>query len=169
MQALVWLRIQLMRHRKRSRGYEYDPVANAFPRIWIGDGNRLTKQFMSSFNITHVLNCADDAACPSRIKSTLTPDRYTCLDAVDSLHVNIFKWYPKFKTAMDTYLRDPSCKGVYVHCQAGMNRSAFLAAAYIMRTFGVSFADCIQRIVSQRPCVMTNPAFQSQLIDFVHR
>jgi len=169
MQALTWLRIQLMRHRRRSRGFVHDPVANAFPRIWIGDGGRLSPSFMSAFNITHIINCADESACPSNIKTNIDPKRYTCLGALDSLHVNIFKWYPMFKSAMDAYLRDPACKGVYVHCQAGMNRSAFLAAAYIIRTFGVSFSDCIQRIVSQRPCVMTNPAFQVQLIDFVKR
>lgn len=163
---MQWLRMQLHIRRRRSRGFQHDPLANPFPRIWVGNGSRLSPDMMRAFSITHVINCADESACPAFVKEIVP---YTCLNAVDSVYVRIFDWYPAFRATMDEYLRDPMCKGIYVHCQAGMNRSAFLAAAYVIRTFGVPFADCILRMVSQRPCIMTNPAFQAQLIDFVKR
>uniref|UniRef100_A0A6C0I776 Protein-serine/threonine phosphatase n=1 Tax=viral metagenome TaxID=1070528 RepID=A0A6C0I776_9ZZZZ len=167
MTPLGWFRTQLHMRRRRSRGFIHDPVANPFPRIWVGNGSRLTPDFMKAFSITHIINCADDGACPSHVKTSVP---YTCLEAIDSVQVHIFNtWYAKFKETMDAYLQDPLCRGVYVHCQAGMNRSAFLAAAYVIKTFRIPFAECIVRMVSQRPCVMTNPAFQAQLIDFVKR
>ena len=167
MTPLTWFRMQLNMRRRRSRGCVYDPLANPFPRIWIGNGSRLSPEFMKAFSITHIINCADETACPPNIK-TMVP--YTCIDAIDSTRVHIFNtWYPKFNETMDAYLQDPLCKGVYVHCQAGMNRSAFLAAGYVIKTFGIPFSECVIRMVSQRPCVMTNPAFQHQLIDFVKR
>jgi hypothetical protein len=147
----------------------HDPIANPFHRIWVGNGGRLTDDFMKAFSITHILNCAEDNACPSNIKASLPENRYTCINAVDSVDVQLFKtWYPTFKDALDKYLKDPSCKGVYIHCQAGMNRSAFMAAAYVIKTFGVPLGVCVSQMVAQRPCVMTNTAFQSQLIDFVN-
>ena len=168
MNKLQQFRIQLALSRLNSRGFMYDSVANPFPRIWVGNGGRLSHRFMNAFSITHIINCANEEACPENIREHISKEKYTCLGAIDSTNVDLFDtWYPNFKHAMDTYLRDPSCKGVYVHCQAGINRSAFLAAGYLIRTCGISFDKCIRRMLSQRPCIMTNQAFQAQLIDFV--
>ena len=58
---------------------------------------------------------------------------------------------------------------MYVHCQAGMNRSAALAAGYIVRKFGVPVEKVVQTMASQRPCVLTNRAFQKQLFEFAKK
>ena len=144
----------------RSQGPFRDPIANPFPRIYIGDGLRLTYAFMERNMLTHVINCADETACRIR----LPPERYVCLNAIDSTEVQLFDtWYPEFKITMDRYLQDPTCRNVYVHCQAGINRSAFLAAGYIIKTFGIPIDRCVQKIIHQRPCALTNPAFADQL------
>lgn len=146
----------------------YDPIAVAFPRIFVGAGGQLTPRFMMLHNVTHVINCADTTACPRGILQLLPPGRYTVLNAIDSPDVQLFKtWYEPFKKALDAYLRDPSCRNVYVHCHAGINRSAFLAAAYVMTTFRVPMSVCVGRLSSQRPCVMQNEVFQKQFYDFV--
>lgn len=163
--VLCWFSKTLKQSRNRSQGWIKDPVALPFPRIYVGDGLRLTPTFMEHMDITHVINCADESAC----SVDLSDDKYTCLNAIDDIRANIFEWYPQFKQTLDKFLRDPTCKNVYIHCQCGMNRSAFLAAAYIIKTFRVSFEQCILKIVNERPCVMTNPSFQKQLIDFAKK
>ena len=149
----------LYRERCRTRGPYYDPVAMPFHRIVIGDSNRLNEEFVRTFRITHIINCAG----PELDKKIVKPQNYECIDAVDSLSVNILDWYPKFKEALDRFLRDPTCLNVYVHCQAGMNRSVALTVAYIVRVFRVPLEKCVEKIVRQRPCVLTNSAFVEQL------
>ena len=165
---LYWLRTVLSGMRSRSLGFQHDPLANPFYRLWIGDGHRLTSELARLHSITHVINCADDSACPPAMKEAFLQN-YTCLDAVDAIDVNIFVWYPLFKLTLDKYLQDPTCKGIYIHCQAGMNRSATLGAAYVIKTFRVPFVPFMQRMIQQRPCIMTNPSFQLQLVSFVKK
>ena len=76
------------------------------------------------------------------------------------------KHYATFEATMDAYLRDPICKNVYVHCQAGMNRSATLVVAYVFKRFRVEFMYLINHVARQRPCIMTNPHFQDYLVKF---
>lgn len=152
--------------RQRSRGPFYDPVTSPFDRIIVGDAFRINEKFLQAFNITHIINCAD----PSMRNLNYKPDRYVCINAIDSEDVNIIEtWYPAFKEALDTFLRSPYCLNVYVHCQAGMNRSASLAAAYVTKTFRVPIEQCIERMARQRPCVLTNRAFVKQLEEFAKK
>ncbi len=160
---MVDLATIIARERPRSRGPYYDPVSTPFRQIIVGDAYRLTPLFMKSFGITHVINCADHAVCPLK----LPENRYVCIGAQDTENVHLFKtWYAKFKEAMDRFLEDPECTNIYVHCQAGINRSAFLAAGYIHDRFKVPIDRCVERMVRQRPCVMTNAQFLKQLEEF---
>jgi hypothetical protein len=156
------------RMRGMSRGYLKDPSALIHPMILIGAGASLTPEFAEKNKITHVINCAEDEMCPSWFPVNF-PDKYTCLSAVDALDVNIIDWYPKFKSAMQTYLQDPSCKRVYVHCQCGINRSAFLAMTYVCDVFGYNYFNARESILKQRPCALTNSVFSSQVYDFLTR
>jgi hypothetical protein len=156
----------LSKNRLLSRGPFLDPVTTPFSRIIVGDGLRLTCEFMELYNITHVVNCADESAC----RVILPEDRYKCLNAIDSSTVNIFDgWYTEFKETMDRYLRSPECKNVYVHCQAGINRSVSLTAGYIVKKFGVPVEKVVQKMSQQRPCILTNEAFQEQLFHFAKK
>jgi protein-tyrosine phosphatase len=67
---------------------------------------------------------------------------------------------------MDRFLRDPSCRNVYVHCQAGMNRSATLVIAYIVRRFRAPLHGVVEHVARQRPCILTNMHFQDYLCKF---
>jgi protein tyrosine phosphatase len=145
-------------------------MANPFPRIWVGSGERLTRDLMNTYSFTHILNCADESACPYNIKAGLTSNNYTCINAIDSTDVDLFgTWYPIFKETLDRYLRDTTCKNVFVHCQAGINRSATLTAGYVIKRFRVPLQTCLSKMISQRPCILTNPAFQEQLVQFVKK
>ena len=155
----------LLPYRSRSRGYIHDPIARVYPRILLGAGFYLLPNFVNGQQITHVINCADDSACPSALKVYLGKN-YTCLTAMDDETNIIAKHYDAFERAMDAYLRDPACKNVYVHCQAGMNRSATLVVAYVVKRFRVQLLYLINPVARQRPCIMTNLHVQEYLVKF---
>ena len=150
----------------RSRGPVYDPIAHVFDRILLGPGLHMTPRFMRIYSITHIANCADKTACPIWAKRHLG-SRYICLGAEDNEQTELLRdFYPQFEAFMDRALRDPACRNVYVHCQAGINRSATLAIAYVYRRFGIPLLKLVESVARQRPCILTNPAFQRQLLEF---
>jgi len=159
------LQTVLLPYRSRSRGYVHDPIARVFERILLGAGFYLLPKFVNGHQITHVINCADDSACPPSFRAYLGKN-YTCLNAMDDETNILEKHYDAFEAAMDAYLRDPVCKNVYVHCQAGMNRSATLVLAYVVKRFRVNLVSLVHHVVRQRPCVMVNPHFQDYLVKF---
>jgi hypothetical protein len=148
--------------RARSRGYKIDPPVLLHSMILVGSGEMLTPEFQQKWNITHVINCAENEMCPSWFPNKY-PANYTCLNAVDSLDVNITSWYPKFKQIMQQYLRD-NCSKVFVHCQCGINRSMFLALMFVCDVFGYEYTNTERNIITVRPCALTNPAFRNQVI-----
>ena len=156
----------LDKNRHRSRGPVYDPIAAVFDRILLGPGTHMTPRFMRIYSVTNIVNCADETACPFWARRHLGP-RYTCMGAEDTEQTEIIRdFYPRFEETMDIYLRDPACRNVYVHCHAGMNRSATLAIAYVHRRFGIPMMKLIESVARQRPCILTNSAFRRQLLEF---
>ena len=149
-------------YRRNTRGWANDPCAAIHPRILFGPGNRLTPEFVKKYNITHVINCASDEDSPRWFRNEF-PDRYACLNAEDDLKVSILEWLPDFENCMDTFLQNRSSKIIYVHCQCGINRSGFLALAYICKKFQYPYDVATQSILTQRPCALTNPAFREQV------
>lgn len=151
--------------RNGTRGWEKDPIACVYPQILVGAGCQLTKEYARRVNITHVINCAFPEDSPEWFKRH-SPDRVVTLGAIDSPDVNILDWYPAFEMAMSAFLRDPGCRNVYVHCQCGINRSAYLALAYVIDHFDLPMDTAAVNLVFQRPCALTNPAFWTQLQTF---
>jgi protein tyrosine phosphatase len=150
--------------RYSSKGYKYDPPALIHPNILVGAGEMLTPAFVKKYEITNVINCAEEIDSPSWFKEA-NPDKYYCLNAEDSLHVNILKWYPDFKAILKIYLQDTNSKKIFVHCQCGINRSMFLALMYVCDVFKFPFAETEFSIMKQRPCSMTNYVFRQQVFE----
>jgi dual specificity phosphatase 12 len=156
----------IQKHRSNSRGFHLDRHAIVFPRILLGPACYLNPVFVNTHNITHIVNCADDQTCPTWAKRWVGDKNYACINAVDHVEYQILDHcYDYFSHAMDTFLRDPTCKNIYVHCQAGMNRSACLVLAYVCQKFRISMEFLVESTARQRPCILTNPGFQKQLLD----
>ena len=158
----------LDKYRHTSKGYAHDPIARVYPRILLGPGFVLLPSVVKVREITHVINCAEDNVCPLGLRNALGKERYACMNAMDDPTDIIAKHYADFEAAMDTFLRDPSCRNVYVHCQAGMNRSATLVFAYVVKRFRVKLNDIVEHTARQRPCILTNPHFQEYLCKFAY-
>ena len=142
------------------------PAAWFYPRILVGPGAFLTQRFVAEQNITHVINCASDDACPEWFSDRYS-ERYVCLDAIDNVYVNIIDWYPKFETKLREFLRAGSGV-VYVHCHAGMNRSGSLALAYVCKNFHLPLEEVVTATRRQRPVLFQNPVFMNQVKEFIN-
>lgn len=146
--------------------YLRDPPAFFHPRVLVGAGSFLTPSFVEKYGITHVINCSVDEYSPVWWRKQF-PDKYKLIPAVDSVAVNILDWYPEFETALQDFLREGDGV-VYVHCQAGMNRSASLALAYTSKKMGMDLDELVASVRRQRPCILANPVFMNQVREFVN-
>ena len=146
--------------------YLAQPPAWFYSRILVGAGGMLTASFVSKHNITHVINCAMPEDSPPWFRG-LYRSRYKCLSAVDSLNANILRWYFIFEQTMSAMLREKGSGTVFVHCQCGINRSAFLSLTYITKNFGFDFEETVKSLKRQRPCMFTNPIYMKQTKEFV--
>lgn len=147
--------------------YLKQPPAWFHARILVGPGAFLTQRFAAEQTITHVINCADDDACPEWF-STRFPEKYACLNAIDSPCANILYWYPTFEAVLRRFLREPNSGVIYVHCVAGMNRSGSLALAYVGNTYHLPVEDLIVATQRQRPCLFQNTVYRNQVKDFLN-
>jgi hypothetical protein len=89
------------------------------------------------------------------------------MDAIDSIYANILDWYPKFELKLHEFLRSGTGV-VYVHCQAGMNRSGSLALAYVCKNFHLPFDEVVTAVRKQRPVLLQNPVFMNQVREFIN-
>jgi hypothetical protein len=142
------------------------PPAWFHTRILVGPGHFLTQRFAAEHNITHVINCAMDGDCPDWFPDRF-PERYACIQAIDSIYANILDWYPMFEAILYRFLRQGTGV-VYVHCQAGMNRSASLALAYVCKNFHLPLPEVVSAVRKQRPVVLQNPVFMNQVQEFIN-
>ena len=139
------------------------PPAWVYPRILLGAGRQLTPLFTAKYNITHVVNCAFADDCPEWWRKRHA-GHYAQLNAVDSMAVRILDWYPEFETWMRLFLRSTNGT-VFVHCKAGINRSAFLVLTFVCKNFGIDFRTLLSAVRKQRPIVCNNSAFMKQVED----
>ena len=146
--------------------YMRQPPAYFHSRILVGAGDMLRPQFVARHNITHVINCAFDYDSPPWWRRGF-PSRYVELNAIDSLTTNILYWYPRFEEALQRFLREGDGV-VYVHCQAGMNRSGFLALAYCCKNFNNDIEQLVASVKRQRPVILQNQVFMTQVKEFVN-
>jgi protein-tyrosine phosphatase len=153
-------------YRRRSNGWRNDLPAKIHTNIMFGSGEQLTKRFALKNNITHVINCAFDQDSPEWFR-TSSPNKYHCMNAVDSLEADITEKFEEFEKVMNKFIREPDSAMIYVHCQCGINRSGFLALLYGCKKFGYSYDDMVTSILKQRPCALTNPTFKYQCFQFV--
>ena len=146
--------------------YIRQPPAYFHTRILVGPGILLTPRFATGRGITHVINCAYEEDSPDWFR-TRYPDRYVCLNAHDSYQHNILDWFAAFEQTMHRFLRD-GFGTVYVHCQAGINRSASLTLAYVCKNFNMPVDGMVAIAKRQRPCMFQNSIYMNQVREFIN-
>ena len=138
-----------------------DRIAWVYPNICLGAGYMLTPRFVNAAGITHVINCGFPEHSPEWFRRRFS-NRSVGINAIDSPTVKILDWYPMFEEAMRQFLRVPGSI-IFVHCQAGINRSAYLLIYFMVKNFGCNFKTLLSGVRLQRPQVCQNKAFMEEI------
>jgi len=116
--------------------------------------------------ITHVLNCADQTASGSGGVVGKLKLKYCQLDADDDDEFNIIKASFPAASAFIKQAEAMSNGKIFVHCHAGVNRSAALVVAFLMKERGMHVLDAVRQVWAVRPIVLQNDNFIRQLAQF---
>uniref|UniRef100_A0A4W4DYP9 protein-tyrosine-phosphatase n=1 Tax=Electrophorus electricus TaxID=8005 RepID=A0A4W4DYP9_ELEEL len=90
--------------------------------------------------------------------------RYKRLPATDNSKQNLRQYFEEvFEFIEEAH---QSGRGVLVHCQAGVSRSATIVIAYLMKHTLMTMTDAYKYVRSRRPVVSPNLNFMGQLLEF---
>ena len=114
-----------------------------------------------------MINVAEPVAAPQWVKSSFG-QRYVNLPMNDDTKTRLEDVYPRFEQTLVGFLRESGSR-VYVHCMAGMNRSVSLTVMFLVKHFTLPLDSVVFHALRQRPCVLANPFFNAQLIEFAKK
>ena len=126
------------------------------PGLFIGNRKAsMNNRFFKQNNITVVINCtkdqeflrADDNIKRSQIRLSVNDDLSS-----EEIH-KLYKYLMSITEII--YKNLMNFKGVLVHCYAGIQRSATVVAAYLMRYGNMDQKKAINLIKSKRPICFT--------------
>lgn len=146
-----------------------DPYNEVFPNIYIGDGTTaLCTSLLRRMGITHVLNAAQGKnrdLCLVNTSEEFYHDTGISYFGIEAFDTISFRLNLYFQEAAD-FIEDAISSGgkVYVHCRAGISRSAALVIAYLMIKKKMSAQDAVRRIKENRN-IIPNDGFLRQICE----
>ena len=121
-----------------------------------------SKDGLQKAGITHVLSVC--GGHPPKFPSFFT---YKVVSVLDTEKQNLKK---HFKECIDFIKEAIDYEGgmgrVFVHCFAGVSRSATIVASYLIQEHGMTLAEAMSYIKTKRPFVNPNSGFRKQLFAF---
>ena len=134
--------------------------------LWLGgaddadwDNGEDDEEWLDGAGITHILNCAT-----ADVQQGNTQGRkYLLLDAHDEPGYDMIGRH--WDAAREFLLDARSTVGgrVFVHCSAGINRSAIMVCAYLMHSQRTGLVEAATGILRKRPLSLANESFLAQL------
>ncbi|XP_078413135.1 dual specificity protein phosphatase 10 [Cetorhinus maximus] len=89
---------------------------------------------------------------------------YKRLPATDSNKQNLRQYFEEaFEFIEEAH---QSSKGLLIHCQAGVSRSATIVIAYLMKHTRMTMTDAYKFVKGKRPIISPNLNFMGQLLEF---
>ena len=137
-----------------------DPMNYIIDNIYLGDSVAASDEdFLKEYNITTVVNCAQD------FTSNYKDLKFLELALYDTELQSLF---PKFEVAYNFIkINSKENKGnILVHCMLGMSRSASLVVFYLMKEKGWDYDTAIDYIRERRPIVQPIEHFEYQLRNY---
>lgn len=132
------------------------------PRVWFGPADAT---YADPTRFTHIVNCeASIGATSNAALAHVGYNNFLFLKSYDEDTFEILKEHDDRVYAFITEaLKDPKSQ-VYIHCYAGINRSATLAIAYACRALKRSVWDVLPATrKGTRRLVVANKGFERQL------
>lgn len=89
--------------------------------------------------------------------------QYKSILIADKPTENIEQYFDECISWIDSALMDPN-NVVFIHCKAGMSRSATITIAYLMRAHKLNFIDAVETVRQARYWIIPNSGFKQQLL-----
>ncbi len=147
-----------------------DPIltkpAFILENLYLGDASHAMSEDIFTMGITAILNCAPDGCLTNR--EYYGPEiLYNEINAKDIDDYNMIQYV---NTIYDFYQRcQMENRILFVHCAAGINRSAFVTIIIYMITTGTKIVDAVRHCFSARPIILTNESFIEQLVRVAYK
>ncbi|XP_028676044.1 dual specificity protein phosphatase 10 [Erpetoichthys calabaricus] len=132
------------------------------PFLYLGnehDAQDLEK--MQKMNIGYVINVTTHLPLFHYEKGILN---YKRLPATDSNKQNLRQYFEEAFEFIEEAQQDG--KGLLIHCQAGVSRSATIVIAYLMKHTRMTMTDAYKFVKTRRPIISPNLNFMGQLLEF---
>ncbi|RIA97053.1 protein-tyrosine phosphatase-like protein [Glomus cerebriforme] len=129
----------------------------------------LNQQFSKEYEQSLSLEKGTDSSSENNVIvnkmiDEIIPLSYLRIDIADDPSSNISK---HFHECIGFIENAKSTNGrVYVHCQAGISRSATIVVAYLMNSQKISYKRALNLVKEKRPFVKPNHGFRKQLREF---
>ena len=155
--------------------------------MWLGSITAASNpHFLTNHNITHVLN-VKDLSLVAEIPKTSHPLEYKqvpmsdwgepnlkakklpeCLEFIDQAEKQNKRILVKKKVHLKNQwlLSNQSIEIKKVHCQMGVNRSATIVIAYLIKKNRWTFKQSFLYVKAKRPSIFPNEKYVTQLIEF---
>lgn len=140
-------------------GAELTPI---LPFLFLGnEQDAQDLEALRRLNIGYVLNVTTHLPLFHYEKGLLS---YKRLPATDSNKQNLRQY---FEEAFEFIEEAHQCgKGLLIHCQAGVSRSATIVIAYLMKHTRMTMTDAYKFVKGKRPIISPNLNFMGQLLEF---
>lgn len=117
------------------------------PRLFIGTSSCTYRKFEKAVEvgkIDAVLSLVqkpptEDAWVKKQFTSVIEKDRHMWLQCEDSKDQDLLKFMEEACNFVDRMIKEPSEKGILIHCDQSKSRSATVIIAYLMREFKKKF------------------------------
>lgn len=131
------------------------------PRLYLGDICVATnKEEIGRLGITDMISVEIKPLQPDDLAPSVK--RYLFISVMDHAKQDILSHFNTSNDFIEKALKDP-CNKIYVHCVAGISRSATLVIAYIMKTRSMNFNEAFEMVSKKRKVVDPNEGFVRQL------
>eukprot|EP00931_Biecheleriopsis_adriatica_P088037 TRINITY_DN62430_c0_g1_i1.p1 TRINITY_DN62430_c0_g1~~TRINITY_DN62430_c0_g1_i1.p1 ORF type:complete len:273 (+),score=25.53 TRINITY_DN62430_c0_g1_i1:68-886(+) len=137
------------------------PATQSSGALWLGGSDVLsTARFFAENKITHVLSVCNTG--PAR-NIPLQGREYVCIK--DFPGENLLHHLSR-AVRFVAEARHGMGASVYVHCHAGISRSASVVIAYLMCHLSLTFSDAWTALHGCRTAIRPNAGFEKQLMEF---
>ena len=120
------------------------------PNIWLGDHVAAkNKHFLQKMNIRLVVNCTKDIPFSPHLSSKCTKVRVPVHDNLDPAEIKkLSDWGPRVVSIIWEHYKHGH--PIFIHCYAGVQRSAAVLAMFLIFFLRCSADDSIRRIRQRR-------------------
>uniref|UniRef100_A0A8C0U2V0 Dual specificity phosphatase 1 n=1 Tax=Cyanistes caeruleus TaxID=156563 RepID=A0A8C0U2V0_CYACU len=131
------------------------------PFLYLGSAYHASrKDMLDALGITALINVS--ANCPNHFEGHY---QYKSIPVEDNHKADISSWFNEAIDFIDSVKNEGG--RVFVHCQAGISRSATICLAYLMRTNRVKLDEAFEFVKQRRSIISPNFSFMGQLLQYL--